>query len=457
MSWFWRGFQSAIFYYLSCAPCSKLSYRRKRRKEYKRAKAEKALDDAEGGLYEHHSPFTTNPYWREEMAVGPGPPVRKAQRDGRGKPETGKQKKGKERQLRTGGTGSSTETGTSSADTVVGDEGGEQGRDSREGWNKRRYQREDEVLWGLELQEANSDGLSPISRSGSGSTYQYYARNPEINDLHPPVVSTHPRNRTETLWMLQPPPKAKVMEGKERASLENTPNRSRSTSGGSNWSRGTIKKTSDMSLGRQIGERVVCSKLKQGNLAPAAESSNTMSRVSSARSNKSAISTTAPGQSHDRDTETPTPTRSSSLKRKHPPPPTISISSEPPLSSPPPTRPPLSTILSETVPQHQKDRPPHLRPLLPTASSANSVSSLRILQELVAPSSLLNSSKAAPTPSLSHEAVGVNLPPANHQEDVELELSEMESRFPAERGWDFPSIPREVNLKPSGHRWSMSI
>ena len=451
MSWFWRGFQSAIFYYLSCAPCSKLSYRRKRRKEYKRTKAEKAMNEMEEGLYQHPSPFSTNPYWREEIAVGPGPPVRKAQRNGRGKPET-KQKKEKERQLPTGGVGSSADTGASSADTVVVDEGVDEVRDSEEGWNKRRYQREDEILWGLEPHSTTSSGLSPLSRSGSRSTYEYYARNPAINDLHPPVVSTQPKNRTETLWMLQPPPKAKVMEGKERASLENTPTRSRSTSGGSNWSRGTAKKGSDMNLGRQISERVLESKLKQGNLQLSAQSSAAMSRVSSARSHRSAISAAAPGQPHDRDAEGLMPTRSSSLKRKHPQPPPISIASERPLPSPPPVRPPLSTIPSETLPQYHNDRVPHLRPVLPTA---NSGSSLHILQELVAPSSQLNAAKV-PTSPVFGEAVGVRLPPANRQEDTDLELPETESQFP-DTGWTFPPVAKENDITPARRPWSLSI
>ena len=453
-SWFWRGFQSAIFYYLSCAPLSKLSYRRKRRKEYKRAKAEKAMNEMEGGLYQHPSPFSTNPYWEEEIAVGPGPPVRKAQRDGRGKPETGKQKKEKERQVPTSGVGSSTDTGISSAETVVGGEVMEQGRDSREGWNKKRYQREDEILWGLEQQSTSASDMARLSRSGSGSTYQYYARNPAINDLHPPVVSTQPRNRTETLWMLQPPPKAKVMEGKERASLENLSSRSRSTSAGSNWSRGTIKKTSDMSLGRQIGERVMESKLKHGNLPLTAESSTAMSRGPSARSNRSAISTAASGQPHDRDTETPTPTRSGSMKRKQPPPPPISISSDLSLSSPPPARPPLSTIPSETLPQRQRDRTPHVRPRL---STTDSVSSLQVLQELVIPSSQLNAVKAAPPSQLSREAVDIKLPPVSHQEDNDLNLPEVDGK-PLEGKRNLPPPEKENHKAPSGHhRWSMSI
>ncbi|KAL8718757.1 MAG: hypothetical protein Q9225_004154 [Loekoesia sp. 1 TL-2023] len=219
MSWLWRGFQSAVFYYVSCAPCTQLAYRRRRRKGAARLKLEKEMEE---GLYPHPSPFSTNIYWRKEMALGPGPPRKKKDRD-------------KERQQKSRGrgpneecqrdlvTGSSVGTGTSSADTVVASSSvqgvvePEQERRSGDDWNRRRYQREDEFLWGI-------DNVSEV-----GDNY-CTARNPAVNDLHPPVVSTQPTHRSETRWMLQPPPSAKVMEGKERA------NRSRSGSGGSNGS-----------------------------------------------------------------------------------------------------------------------------------------------------------------------------------------------------------------------------
>jgi len=437
-SWFWRGFQSAIFYYVSCAPLSKFSYRRQKRKEYKRAKAESAVSEAEGGVHKHLAPFSTNPYWREEIDIGPGPPIRKAQRDGRGLPEKGKQKK--DRQLQTG---NSTETGTSSADTVVGKESGERVRDSDEGWNKRRYQREDELLWGLEQQDTGSTGMPLMSRSASGSTYQYYARNPAINDLSPPIVSTHPTNKIVSQWMLQPPPKAKVMDGKLKQAPASTPNRSRSTSGGSHGIKGTMKKASDVSLSRQVGERLMESKLKQG-ISP--ESSMTMSRGRSARSHRSATSAeAAPGQAHDRELDISTRTRSNSIKRDKQPPP-IFIGRVSP--SPLPARPPLSTIPSETLAHRLKDGPPHLRPLPLTANSA---SSLHILQELVAPSSQLNATKAAPTPL----PMSVNLPPVSQQEDVNLMLPETESLFP-DSGWSFPPA-KENGTRQPGHRWSISM
>ena len=443
MSWFWRGFQSAIFYYVSCAPCSKLAYQRKRRKEYKRAKAEKALSEAENGSYVHPQPFSTNPYWQEEIELGPGPPVRKAVRDGKGRPE----KRGRPRKsgattpLQIGGASNTPGTGVSSADTVIGSDGTELSLNSDEGWNKKRYQREDEILLGLEDEETNSTGMAPMSRSASGSRYQYYARNPAINDLHPPVVSTHPTNRGETQWMLQPPPRAKIMAGKERA---DTANRSHSGSDDSYGSRSSRGKASELSLSRQVGERFVELKLRRGEQPSSAE----ISRGPSARSTTSARSTAAPGQPHDRDTALLSPpSKSESVKHKEPLPPPISITTDLPLPSAPPRRPPLSTIPSSSLPQKQKDRPPHLRPLL---LYTNSVSSLHMLQELVVPSAKLNRN----TSPLPEGAVNVKLPPVSHQEDVDLRLPKVDGWFP-ESGWNFPG--GKTAGMGHAHRWSMDI
>ena len=393
-------------------------------------KREKALREAEEGLQQHPSPFSTNPYWKEEIALGPGPPQKKANRDGKGKPKDS-------RDLRTGGVGSSTGTGTSSADTMVGEEV----RDSGEGWNKRRYQREDEILWGKE-EDGNPTGSTPFSRSAGGNASYYQARNPAVNDLHPPVVSTQPTHRCETQWMLQPPPRAKIMAGKEKA---NTPNRSRSESGASRDSKASGKKPE--SLGRQVGERLMESKLKRGENSEAASSSVAMSRVSSARSTASSMRI-AQGQPHDRDPPLSLrPPSSESMNRKPPPPP-ISISSEPSLFPPPAARPPLSTIPSASLPQKPKDRPPHLRPLL---ISTNSASSLHVLQELVAPSTQLNTIKAASAP-IPDAAVSVKLPPVSRREDADLRLPEVDSWFP-DSGWSFPAN----SATEPRQRWSMDI
>ena len=446
-SWFWRGFQSAIFYYLSCAPCSKLAYGRKRQKAFKRAKAENAVDDAENGIYGHPSPFSTNPYWREEIAIGPGPPERKAARGGKARAEKIVEKE-REKRLHTGGMGSSTDTGVSSADTIVGNDAAEHARSSGDGWNTRRYQREDEILWGLEEQDTTSSmGMTPISRTGSGSKYQYYARNPAINDLHPPVVSTQPRDKTETQWMLQPPPRASLMEGKERGNTP--PNRSRSTSNITNTSKISLGKVSDRSPGRQVSQRPVGSKLKLGDQPSSPPASPLMSRGPSSQSAKSAA---PPGQPHDRDTSLLTPSFAQPLKGHEASYPPIVLHNETLLPSETSSRPPLSTIPSASLPQKPKDRPSHLRPML---LSTNSTSSLRALQELVAPSNQLNSIKGASS-LLSDAAMQVKLPSPSHQEVAALQLPEVESWFP-DSGWGFRNGKKENAEIGHPHRWSMDI
>ncbi|KAI4113237.1 MAG: hypothetical protein LQ338_008212 [Usnochroma carphineum] len=398
MSWFWRGFQSAVFYYVSCAPCTKLAYRRRRRKGAARAKLEKEMEE---GLYPHPSPFSTNIYWREEMALGPGPPQKKRDRD-------------KERQQRSGRkgdsrrdlvTGNSVDTGTSSADTVVarnslqGVAEMEQERRSEEGWNRRRYQREDEFLWGI---DTGSEDGHPFEGTYSA------ARNPEVNDLHPPVVSTQPTHRSETRWMLQPPPSAKIMEGKKRA------NRSRSGSGGSNGS----SRRGEIGLGRQIGERLVEGKRRKGQAPEPTPESAAMSRATSRESGRS--NNMAEGQRHDRDFPPPARVSTDTASSTTP----INISTDEP--NPPPQipvpgndlhqRPPLQTIISSAATTH---RPP----LLQTTST----SSLRALQELTSPSTALN---ARPVSAIEQ----ARLPPADEKEDRELEIPAVESFWPPPDG-----------------------
>ena len=154
--------------------------------------------------------------------MGPGPPLKRASNKG---------KSDSMRRLNTGGPGSS--AGASTADTprVLSSMDGTTEEVSLEGgtedWNRRRYQRADEALWGsadLESEPGESIRMTMMGisvRNPSGTFYA--ARNPAVNDLHPPVVSTPPSCKNETRWMLQPPPSAKVMSGKTPA------NRSRST------------------------------------------------------------------------------------------------------------------------------------------------------------------------------------------------------------------------------------
>ncbi|KAI4164628.1 MAG: hypothetical protein LQ342_001602 [Letrouitia transgressa] len=464
MSWFWRGFQSAIFYYVSCAPCTKIAYHRRRRKTAARSKAERQEIEEAGHLYRHPSPNSTNFYWEEEIVLGPGPPKRKKDREKRANNQV------EERGLVSVSAGSRSGTG-SSADTVVGSGSGsgagmetieeQASRRSGEGWNLQRYQREDELLWGF---DSCDDG-----EVHQGGRY-YIARNPGINDLHPPIVSTQPAHKSEMQWMLQPPPSAKVMEGKERA------NRSRSGSGGSS------RRGAELALGKQIGGRLMEEKRRKAHAA--GDPSPAMSRASTRESNIS-----NKGQRHDREIPTRQSTESNkssyssindkSKKRKHaappqPPPlfiPGTAVSSPAPAFLPP-QRPPLHTIPSSTLQSpkppnspstaepHRQLSPKFTRPQLLTASS---VSSLRALQEFVSPSSALNI-RPLPSPSLN-----IGLPTPQDEEDGELDVPAVESYFPVKAEYVFPPSPgddlgicriRTMENEGGGGvlgRWSMDV
>lgn len=197
--------------------------------------------------------------------MGPGPPTK----------AKGGSKNASQRGLNTAGQGSSY-----AGSTTIGSEPAssptnvtEGSRISGEGWNRKRYQREDEDLWGHDIPGPGQRIMDAIARAGTSartlvegrlsrggplreeenpSSY-YLAKNPPVNDLHPPVVSTRPAHRDETRWMLQPPPAAKVMEGKERV------NRSRASSNGSSRRGGE-----DIPLSRQVTERLVDARLQRG-------------------------------------------------------------------------------------------------------------------------------------------------------------------------------------------------
>lgn len=413
MSWFWRGFQSAIFYYVSCAPCTKFAYQHRRRKNRKRASAER---EAEEGAYQHPSPFSTNIYWREEMLLGPGPPQKKKERD----KEREKERENWNRGLSTGG---SALTGASSADTMVVTEGVEgkevqQERLSGEGWNKRRYQREDEILWGYDdtgRAHTPSSGMSRTRNSSSGGNH-YYARNPEVNDLHPPIVNT-PLDRSQTRWMLQPPPSARVMAGKERE------HRSRSDSGNSGRSQVSSKRAADMNLGRLIGEKSMEERIRRGDAA----STNPIALLRA--SSKDTPTSESSGQRHDRERRPSSESCSTTNSQRKPRPPAITISAD---SHPAVLRPPLSTMKSNT---HADQAP--ARPQRPKLVPMDSTSSLQVLQELVSPLSLnaspagklnvnkLNALGRSPSP-LSEAAI--KLPPADAHEDQALSPSEVDTR-----------------------------
>lgn len=75
-SWFWRGTQSAIFYYVACTPWVEHKHNRKRRKEAAKAREEKENSTiyTQPGVVIQPDPFQTNEEWAQEIVQGPGPP-----------------------------------------------------------------------------------------------------------------------------------------------------------------------------------------------------------------------------------------------------------------------------------------------------------------------------------------------------------------------------------------------
>ncbi|KAF1955780.1 hypothetical protein CC80DRAFT_516713 [Byssothecium circinans] len=276
MAWFLRGVQACVFSYASCAPCTGYLDKKHRRTQAKKArKARTKLQLERPELYHHPEPTGTNPYWQEEIIMGPGPPPRRARRTN---------------------TGSMRAIATAETQSSAVSQGGDsfdvgRGDDLRlsddtlddDNWNHKRYQREDEDLWGSEAvmplqstMSGSSVGVAGITRPSMSRSESYCsARAPPVNDLHPPVVSLPSPHPVDNRWMLQPPPKASVMSGKERAT-----NRSRSGSGASS--------RVELSLQRQVSARQLKHKLGRGE-----KTERPMSRGSS-------YSNLVSGQRHDR-------------------------------------------------------------------------------------------------------------------------------------------------------------
>ncbi|ODA79631.1 hypothetical protein RJ55_05225 [Drechmeria coniospora] len=225
------AFQSAVFYFVACTPCAKVRHRQKAKEKAKKERLEKAkLETEQPGLYLHPSPFNTNPYWQEEISMGPSLPKKSAS------------KNSSQRGLASAGRASSAVS--MSEHTTIGGSRSNLG-DGRpavaeddtvsEDWNKRRrYQREDEELWGQPVAGSGHRLMDAFSKARDSAgrlidatlgidkavteqerrDFYFSPRNPPVNDHHPPVVSSKPPHRDARKWMLQPPPPAKIMEGK---------------------------------------------------------------------------------------------------------------------------------------------------------------------------------------------------------------------------------------------------
>lgn len=201
-----RGIQSAIFYYLSCAPCAEAAYRKKRRKEADRDRLEREeLALEQPGFYRHPSPFATNPHWNTEIELGPnyGPSGKRRRDKGTVDPwhlhadETSSTGARDSHDQSTSAI-SGDRTANSSATRI----------DSR--LSVRHPQRPDEKLWGRQARTLQPGAGASLTAHALSTAAQH----PPINDLHPAIV-TKLADRHDASWMLQPPPSARVMLAKD--------------------------------------------------------------------------------------------------------------------------------------------------------------------------------------------------------------------------------------------------
>ncbi|KAK4101652.1 hypothetical protein N658DRAFT_506842 [Parathielavia hyrcaniae] len=300
--------QSALFYFLACTPCNQLQHQHKTRQQAKREREIKErIVMEQPHLYRHPDPYQTNPYWGEEIRMGPSLPKKRKGSDGFSKSLSQRRLTAASRDGRPSiGAGSSVVAssmsemgslasprsstnpvavpGTASGPTVVADEEDPTSPtlsktisiSTSADWNVKRYQREDEELWGEDSTWSGHKLMDVIKQAGSTAgrymefklglekqvtdedRYNFYftPRNPPVNDYHPPVVSSKPAHKDALRWMLQPPPPAKVMEGKVPVT--------RSASMASAVSRRTISTRDGGSLSRLVGERAVEARIRRG-------------------------------------------------------------------------------------------------------------------------------------------------------------------------------------------------
>ena len=248
--WFWRGVQSAIFYYVSCAPCLDYRYKSQRRREAKIGTKQEMVT-VQPGLVRQPRAFETNTEWTEEVLLGPGPPKgwqpHQFVRDARKKRKRSVYVEPTDNQVTSQNKENQTpahaeeetherpprpslhERRISNAFENV--KGTLRSSLHPERWNWKRYDREDEFLGGISntvtkmwdrvastvgySEDPNSHALDRAKTQESERIDYSRGHIPAVNDLHPPVVSRLPVTREEVAWMILPPPSAAVMAGKK--------------------------------------------------------------------------------------------------------------------------------------------------------------------------------------------------------------------------------------------------
>ncbi|WYZ34533.1 hypothetical protein EsH8_I_000809 [Colletotrichum jinshuiense] len=263
--------QSAIFYYLACTPCNEMKAFRKAKKKAKEDReVKRRIEMEQPGLYSHPDPFNTNPYWAEEMAMGPHLPKKSGTKNSS---QRGLASAGRTSTAASFGYSSTVAESISPASPTISAEPGR--KLSGDGWNRALYQREDEELWGHNLSGMGHKLMDNIVKAGNTAgryveeklglekpitdddreNFYQTPRNPPVNDYHPPIVGSKPSRPDALKWMLQPPPPAKLMEG--RVPVARTG--STSTVG----SRRTMA-SEEPPLDRLVREKALRKKLQQG-------------------------------------------------------------------------------------------------------------------------------------------------------------------------------------------------
>jgi hypothetical protein len=377
--------------------------------------------------------------------MGPGPPK---QKDKNGS------KNASQRALNTAGQGSSyAGSSAMSSEPPSSPMAGTNGsRLSGDGWNRKRYQREDEALWGHDVPGPGQRIMDAIAKAGSSAgrllegrlsksgpvkeenpgTY-YLARNPPVNDLHPPVVSTAPSSRDETRWMLQPPPPAKIMEGKERV------NRSRA---GSDLS--SRKGGEGTPLSRQVTERLVDAKLQRGETPTYLEVRSSTSRAESRSKTPILCRPKGRGDGGSRSSSLESSGSDATRRKRKPPPLSLSTSargSRDTIEHVPIPSTPLTASSTRTEMRQQSTRPV-LSTILSSSNAippvSDGVDGFFVLRELSAPST--NSANTR-SPSPSHR-----LPP--NANAMPASIPSVDTKFPGLATYKFPHPAATENADP---------
>lgn len=431
-----RGIQSAIFYYLSCAPCTGYSYRKKRRKEADRDRVAKhALEMEQPGLYRHPSPFATNVHWQTEIDLGPTPAP------------PGKRRAQKKARLRT-----SDENASNVASSV--NLGLTQNESNDSTWNLRNWQKDDDDddnYWGPNYpyrgsRRPSTNAASTISRpltartattDRSAATSYYSASNPPINDLHPPIV-TRMDTSADVMWMLQPPPPARTARGGSRTTLA----RSDSTA-----SRPSTRRATNENLSRQVSQRIVDEKIRNGQ-SPSMESlhpSSSTEDLKPSRRRRPPPPINVPEDSTRSRGPPITDLRSNNSPNKY-------------LLLPQPLSPVMSAKSSERSRSHTRQRNSSAEDRKPRPDGVKREdSSLNVLQELVPTNSLLNAQRLEKTPSFEAR---IELPTADQYEEMML-LGSGKAGFDSwYEGRDFDTFPQwaaDRVRRDVKTRWSMEF